>query len=459
MLSPLPPMIPMIPTTPTTPTTSMRRSYAWPSLLLLAAACNIAVSEDGSLDLRTQPLFYSEVEPPSSGSRVLQGSQACLEIDSVLVEDGEDGTWWTTSSFDSCYDITLNGAPVRDGECVVLDELGEALYEYTPLTSCPAEDFAPRLVPDRYRLQVTAAAELGSAGLEWYNERSAERYLHPGPRGSFPSDWTPLDEPLQLVPGVLVPFPVMLLDRAGERVAWDLEQGQVLESRDGGAARPLASIPDYDGYFPVSVPEGGRSTLSLSLPEVELPVAELVAAPADAAASLEIVVAYGTQEDTDPWTAPLGARAVVRDAEGRIILGAPVQWTLVEGHLSMGPLNDEIGIPPEYLALGDDCEPPPTTAPQSRRATLRAELGELGDELELEWTALPDEEPSDEPFEPNVACRRGGEDEGLGDRGCGCTTNPGSQGARWLAWGVVLLGLVARRRRAHGAPRAAIGPR
>lgn len=425
-----------------------RSASACSSLLLLAAAaCNIAVSEDGSLDLRTRPLFYSEVEPPSSGSRVLQGSQACLEIDSVLVEDGEDGVWWTTDSFDSCYDITLNGAPVTDGECVVLDELGEALYEYTPLASCPSEDVAPLLVPDRYRLQVTAATELGSAGLEWYNERSAERYLHPGPRGSFPSDWTPLDEPLQLVPGVQVPFPVILLDATGEHVAWDLEQGQVLESRDGGAARPLASIPDYDGYFPVSVPEGGRSTLSLSLPGVELPVAELVATPADAAASLELVVAYGTQEDTDPWTAPLGARAIVRDAEGRILLGAPVQWTLVEGHLSMGPLNDEIGIPPEYLGLGDDCEPPPTTAPQPRHATLRAELGELADEVELEWTA-PQAEPSDEPFEPSSACQRGGEDDGLGDRGCGCTTDRGSRGAGWMAW--VVLGLVARRRRARG---------
>ncbi|MFY0540252.1 hypothetical protein [Nannocystis pusilla] len=109
-----------------------------------------------------------------------------------------------------------------------------------------------------------------------------------------------------------------------------------------------------------------------------LPVVEVVATPVEQAASLEIVAAFAHE--------PLGARAIVRDGEGRVIVGAPVTWSLVEGELALATVNEF--TPPEYTMIGDDCVPPPT-APESRRAVLRAQLGELSDELEIEWTAKP----------------------------------------------------------------------
>lgn len=427
------------------PMSIARSSYATASLLLTLVACNIAESEEETLDLDTRPLFYSAAEPFVSGSRALQGSRACLAISGVHVGD----QWWIDSPFDRCYAVTLDGAAVEDGACVTLDVPGEIVYDFTPLATCPIDQIVDLIVPDRYRLQVVGPDGLRGR-LEWYEENQAEIWLSPGPRGSFPSDWVPpADAPLQLVPDVQVPFSVIVVDASGERAAWDLEQGRVLESRNGGAARELTSIPDYAGYFPVSISEGDRSTLSLALPGVELPVAEVVATPADAAASLEVVVGYWPQEDPAQWTNPVGARAIVRDADGRAILGAPVRWTLIEGHLVTGPIDDELGTPPEYLAISDDCEPPPA-APQPRRARLRAELGELVHEIELEWTALPEDEPRDEPFEPNPECQRGGEASELEDRGCGCTASGGSQGGAWLAWGMVMLGIAARRRRSRG---------
>src|SRR5436189_288413 len=81
-----------------------------------------------------------------------------------------------------------------------------------PLAACPFEDIVDLIVPDRYRLQVVAADGLRGR-LEWWQEDLAARWLDPGPRGSFPPDWVPrADEPLRLVPGVEVSFPVMIVD-------------------------------------------------------------------------------------------------------------------------------------------------------------------------------------------------------------------------------------------------------
>lgn len=420
-------------------------SRTLPALLLLATACHEAVSEEQTLELRSQPLFYSAAASFASGSRVLQGSRACVEINAV--NTGE--SWWIDSPFDQCYAITRNGEPFEDGSCATLDELGEVLFEYTPLATCPFDDVSPLLVPDRYRLAVTASEDVQRGRLEWWQEALAERALHPGPRGSFPTDWIPAaDEALQLVPGVEVPFPVVLLDATGERVAWDIGRGEVVESRNG-ELRSLAAIPDYTGYVSVGIGEGERSELAFVGFGVERPVAEVVATPASQAASLEIVVGYGQGAEPEPerWAEPYGARAIVRDGEGRVIFGAPVQWTLVEGHLVTGPLDAELGTPPEYLGIADDCEPPPS-APELRSATLRAELGTLVHEVELEWTVLPDQEASEDPFAPSPACQRGGEADGLDDRGCGCVA-AGSRHTGWSMLGLVMLVVVRRRRRAR----------
>ena len=407
-------------------------------MLLLVPACIEGNTEERSLVLRLLPLHYSAVDPLASGSRVLAGSRACVEV--AWIRDGEE--WVELSSPGSCYAITVDGAPFADGDCLELDTPAEHLIEYTPLDACPFDRIRDDIVPDRLRLQVVPNDGL-RARLEWYLELSALRWYDPGP---FPEDLVPAhDEPLRLVPGVEAAFPINVIDAAGERVAWELPQSRLLETRVGAAPRELTPLQDYDELFPVSIAPGERSTLSLELAGVELPVAEVIATPAEAAASLEIVVAYG-------GGIPRTARAMVRDGEGRVIYGAPVEWTLVEGELAMGPIDDYTPLPlPEYTLVGDLCVPPPS-APEPRRAIVRAQLGELVEEVELEWTAMPEQEPSDEPFEPSARCQQAGlADDGLGDRGCGCSTrSPSPLGAwSWLGW----LALAAvRHRRPGGAP-------
>lgn len=411
--------------------------------LLSAVSCTTVLTEEDSLQLSVEPLFYSYVEGPASGSRVLQGSQACISISRFQALD--------TNDWDACYAITKAGEVSSDEACVMLDQLGEMVVEYTPLDDCPIEELASEAVPDRYRLEVVPPDGL-RARLEWWREELSLRSLHAGP-GSFPADSVPaIDQPLRLVPDVTVLFPLVLVDAMDGHVAYDHARARVLEER-AGASRELAPFVDDTDQFPLRIGAGERSTITLALPSGEVPVVEVIATPVETAASLEIVVAYDPGTEPSRWAAPQGARAIVRDAEGQVIYGAPVEWTLVEGHLVAAPWADsEVPSAPEYLAIEDSCVPPPI-APETRHAIVRAQLGELVDEVELEWTAVPEDEPSDEAFAADPACQLAPAPDSPASRGCECSVEASGAGATF--WSVAsiwaLMGLRRRRRATSGA--------
>jgi MYXO-CTERM domain-containing protein len=412
-----------------------RKSLAYLILTLCLAplGCTRANSEEETLHVSLRPLFYSEAHAPS-GLRALQGSTVCFDVSQIETAEGP----LRLEPFDACYDIAIAGGPIRNGDCMLLEQLGEVQVDYTPRDDCFVE--GAELLPDRFRVEVVPVEGLRGR-LEWHVEEMGELWSER--LSSRPADLIPgADEPLRLVPGVEVGFPIDVIDAEGERVGWDLSQGRVLETKGSGTPRALTPIEDTDAMWPVRVGAGEQSAITLEVAGAVLPVATVIATPAEEAASLEIVAALRGE--------PLGARAIVRDGEGRVIVGAPVAWSLVEGELALEPFADF--IPPEYTALGDDCLPPPE-APEGRRAVLRAQLGELSDELEIEWTKMPLKEAPDEPFSPNPACQRGtgaGEDDGPGDRGCSCATGPeaGRDGLAWLLAPALMLG--GRRRRSVG---------
>lgn len=410
----------------------LRKFYSIVPLCLLATACLEANSEQETLTVSIKPLFYSAAHHPS-GSLALQGSTACFEVVMVRPE-GQDGIYL----LERCYDVAIKGASKTEGDCVVLDALGAVEVDFTPRADCSYVEDMVDLPADVFRLEVVPIDGL-RAGLEWYGELFAAHFLNfyePAPTGWIPA----ADEPLLLVPDVEVVFPINVINAAGERVAWELSQGRVLEARDGGAPRELSPLEDQDSLWPVSIKAGQRSTISLALAGVEMPVAEVVATPADQAASLEIVAGH--------LEGPYAARAVVRDGEGRVIYGAPVEWIVVEGEVMLAPV-EEVQLPPEYTMIGDRCKPPPAAA-ETRRVVVRARLGELVDEVEMEWVAMPLEEPSDTPFEADPLCQKGvgSEESGLGDRGCGCVSDlrGGRDGWPWLLVFGVAVGRRRRRR-------------
>ncbi|MDC0720632.1 hypothetical protein [Nannocystis bainbridge] len=398
------------------------------SVCLAASGCTEPNSEEGRLRVSLSPLFYSEIQQPS-GLRALQGSTVCFDLAEF------DAGSVTVHGAEECYDMAIAGVPFKDGGCVILDGPSGVQVDYTPSAVCLEEEW--EVLPDRFRVEVVPVDGL-RARLEWHMELKAERFAER--LSSRPADRIPAaDEPLRLVPGVTVGFPINVIDGAGERVAWDLAQGRVLAATDGGPGQALTPIEDTETIWPMRVGPGETRTITLEVAGAVLPVATVVATPVEQAASLEIVAAFaGT---------PFGARAIVRDGEGKVMIGAPVTWSLVEGELAFERFNDS--APPEYTSIEDNCAPPPTV-PESRRAVLRAQLGALSDELEIEWAAKPPEEKSDAPFEPDPACQKGtgrAEDDGLGDRGCGCASGAGDAGLAGLASLMLLAG--RRRRRAQ----------
>lgn len=387
------------------------------------------------MDLSLQPLFYSAAAPLQTGVQVLQGSSLCLGVFAVLQADGG----WLIDPPRSCYDVWVGDEHWQLDDCLVLDQLGEVSIEFEPV-ECGPPDALSELPTDRLRVRVVPPDGL-RASLEWYTELQALRWLEvsePVPPDLVP----PWGEPLQLVPGVEVGFPIVVVDSRAERVAWDLSQGRVLAQAPGQPPRELSPIVDHDELWPMRVEPGQTQSITLELAGARLPVVEVVATPASAAASIEVVTG-GPPDGTIA-----GARAVVRDEGGRVILGTPVEWRLLEGHLALGPLSDEFPVPPEYLAMADACDPPPST-PQPRRAVLEARLGDLVDRAVVEWIAEPEDEPGDEPFEAASQCQRGALDETEGEvsaRGCRCRAgSPGAGGWPWLM--AVGVGLARRRRR------------
>ncbi|MDC0675500.1 hypothetical protein [Nannocystis radixulma] len=409
---------------------------------LLLAGCIEGNTEQEQIRVVLSPLFYSGVHTPSS-LKALLGSQACFHFGLMDVKEQNV----LAPDAVACVDATIAGVPVHEGDCMVLDELGPLQIDFTPRAGCPFPEVADSLVTDRFEIEVVPGGEL-RAGFEWYIEHSALRWLTSA--GELPADLIPAaDEPLRLVPGVEVVFPINLIDAAGERVAWDLTQGLASESRDGGPGRELPRVEDIDSQWRVSIGPGEHSMMTFEIGGEVLPLAEVVATPAEEAASIEVVAGYFGE-------LPFGARAIVRDGEGHVIYGAPVAWSLVEGELALGPL--EGGAPPEYTVIEDGCLPPPTSA-EPRRAILRAQLGALSDEFELEWTVMPPETASEEPFEPYKSCVRGtntpddpagpGQDDDLGDRGCNCAATPGAGLGGW-AWLLLLAFGWRRGRTAQG---------
>jgi MYXO-CTERM domain-containing protein len=409
-----------------------------PGLLLVTACppiCPVGVTEQETVDLRLSPLYASSVERMHDGALALQGSSACIKL-YALVADGE----WVQPSA-PCHDVFIDDVPFEAGDCFELAELGELRVDLV------ARDRCGYAMDDRFHLRVIPIDGL-RARLEWKHEQAALSHLSASPR-PFPTDFIPApDEPLRLVPGVEVSFPVNVIDADGARVGWNLDQGRLFAARAGAAPRELSRPEEWDAWL-VSIEPGERETLTLELAGATLAVADVIATPPEQAASIEIVVARAKDDDVDD-PAPVAARAVVRDAHGRVIYGAPVEWSLVEGHMVVSSEVEDFPVP-EHALVYDDCEPPPTE-PTPRRAVVRAQLGALVDEVEIEWTAQPDHRISRNattPFEPDPLCQRAG--VGLGDRGCQCSTRASEAGAwPWLAMPLVVL--ARRRRRRRPAP-------
>ena len=178
--------------------------------------------------------------------------------------------------------------------------------------------------------------------------------------------------------------------------------------------------------------------VGLEVHDVRVQAGVLQSVPLSRAASLEIVAGYG--EDRSGGVA---LRAVVRDAQGRLLYGMPVAWETEREPFLSGFEAASAGA--DYAVLEDVCVAPPAR-PTERRAVVTATLGGLSDSLEVSWIAMPADDDDDE-FEPDPRCVVEGGEDGLTERGCGCQQS--SSGGHW-GWLAMVLFLWRRRSAVRG---------
>ncbi len=401
-----------------------------------------------------------------SGDRVLSGTRMCPTLVANNVEGGDGWDYLhtpeDTAALRACFDETLTGPATIDAEgCLSFAGAGEVVWSLEPTGTCELDS----VDADLLRFAVVEPSPELQLGFDDWRDRLLDGSSPFGEvtliglaAGSSAADLR--EDPLaerRVVVGE-VDAPMLRLDDVGGRVFW-IHQPDTLSIEGSGIEAVSLDEDDYlfSGELPVRLGPNATGKLRAELPNgLSLESPSLIGVDASEAASLDLVV--GSQEGD-----PKGARAIVRDAQGRVLHAAPVEWEVSEGVISVypGSLENDARTP-DYASLSTRCEEPLLDEPDVRSAVLTARLGELEDSVAIEWTVPPEPNP---PlfFIPDENCMgpgfgddgpgggdEVGEDEG-GDteQGCSCTTDPAAPrgGAALLA--LLALGLVRLRPRAR----------
>jgi MYXO-CTERM domain-containing protein len=129
------------------------------------------------------------------------------------------------------------------------------------------------------------------------------------------------------------------------------------------------------------------------------------------------------------WGPPGGVTAIARDAEGRRVYGAPIQWSVTRGRLILDDSNEVA----DARFVGD-CKAAPRR-PSWRGATVEATIGDLSASTEFEWVAL-----ASDPTDPSAPQCSGS--------ACDCSTAAPADESALATLALLALGLGLRRRRA-----------
>lgn len=357
----------------------------------------------------------------------------------------------------ACFDETVSGpGTLNSNGCLDFEGAGVVTWTLTP-RRCGQQ-------PERLRFNLVNPGpdlELGfdEWRLRWLQDHRADaedQIIGLAPGRTFAELQESSSEQRRVVAGEL-DVPVMRFDNGVGRAFW-LGDDVTFEVVGDG----VQPVPDPNDTFfqhlsnvgavPVQMEAGSRARVRATLRgELVYESPELLAVTADTARSLDLIA-------VDQYLF-----ADVRDAEGRLLHAAPIDWSLDDGALVIthGSLANELLTPEFAYWDGASCEKPPSAAPEQRHAVVRARLGELEDTVEV--TFLVEPAVDDVSWSPDPACEYADDspaDDGTGDEGpdadapddadgCSCATQEqGSPTAPPLiASAVVGLIALARRRR------------
>ena len=327
-----------------------------------------------------------------------------------------------------------------------VSEAGPGAIELAaPGVACPDAANLDALGPDRWSLIGVAPEQVVGAWVQPEEGLVLDGGYSAGPQGQFPPGFGAPMDLLRVAAGSRFRAVPTLLDPevdAASEVRWS--------SSDAHVAVPegyenLVTSRDENGDLVEgiavrgSLPADERVSAQLVVAGAEIELPELRSVPAEQIVSLEIVPVYVAvdEEDADQrdWGPPIGVSVIARDAEGRRILGAPLERSVTAGRLLFGQL-DEVDVGDSFTVRS--CEAAPT-GPTRREATIEVRLADLVASTELEWIALPrDGDPDDDPNCSEPASCTCSTDLGVGG-------GPGESGLAGLA--LLGLGLWLRRRR------------
>lgn len=395
------------------------------------------VTAEGQIGLRLGELSGEIIQRPAEHADLVVGSTVCVEMQGWFTDDGrefhvrgeeEDDAWLR-----ECFDLSAGPGATIDDACMTLDAAGDSSIVMTAKACELTDDNGPELRDDRMPIVAHAIEDL----VLTYEDpilRTIHLELDPGPAAEFsPAPERPAGEPLRVVADgsyTVFPQPALAVDPA-RTVAFT-----------GGTARALTEftldgfVANPDGTAIIDLALDQNARIALDLPAGTLTGDEIRGVDPALAVSMELVVGYQKCHDcASGYGAPSHAIAIVRDADGGRLFGAPVEFSIdgKAGDLSAAGAEGVVAFENVCTdAEGDE-----------RSATLNASYGLLVASVALEY-ACPDEEDEVDGWDVETV-DDDQEELDLDLFGCGCSTDDRGPGAAGLL--AVVLGLAARRRR------------
>lgn len=407
------------------------------ALLALLAGCTPTLNtEHAQVDVEVPGIV--QLHSSNVANVWLEGTWALSTL-VCATETCPEGDWRPEDCF--LQEVTGPGTLATDGTFTV-DGPGEVRWTLTA-RACPANDLGWAPTDDALSVTGVAATDVTRAYLTGPLEEALDELVAGGMASAeVPAGWLPEEgEPWRILEGATVTAAARLGTAEGG-VAW---QGSDARLSIGSAA-PAEGLVTGDGSVVLAAPDAPADVV-LELAGGTFPLGGIERASAEDAVALEVVPVYLLGDAGS--SLPYGARAVVWDAAGAPLFGAPVTWT-VDGDLATGGTGFTTGT--EYVAIADCLAPSDGVGP--RTATLTATWNGLSASAPLSWTQrdAPEEDgdwtiPSacvPEEAAPVVT-------EGEEKTGCGCATGGGLGGLLPIA----LATLAARRRARESRSRAA----
>ena len=325
----------------------------------------------------------------------------------------------------------------------------QCLLEDTPVSFAPDVLRIPILSADQVALRARVAPHL-LAARALADDPGAVLVGAP----SLPAEWGELPAVLRVPHGGGISITTGLVD-AQDPDTFVMHEESLLEiSSDVTSRRPWVDVDRQ--VSTIQIDEGEQASFLARIGQASPePFVTVMGTPPCQAASLELV-AVASQGETAQELRPDYIQALVRDANGDLLYGAPIEWSDATGSLMFLPWWSAGGGIRQYSAdqlayLGDMFGS--VDEPTPRSVEIVARYCGLEDSLAFSWTQQPRTDLDDTEFPPPPpAGDDGATTDTDGDApqdgtssGCACT--PARPAPGLPAFAVLTLGALAGRRR------------